>query len=101
MSSKLIPIRPITEETQENDDDMERKIIIGVSVSIAAVVLIVTAIIIYIKKTSNNKISQQLPQISSQPSDKHKSNEKNVHETIEVQNITEENISEVIFEKTN
>ena len=57
-SSTLIPIRPITEDTQENSDDTERKIIIGVSVSIAAVVLIVTAIIIYIKKTSNNKVSE-------------------------------------------
>ena len=100
MSSKLLPVRPLTEDTPENDDDMERKIIIGVSVSIAAVVLIVTAIIIYIKKTANNKVSEELPQISSQASDKAKSNEKAVHETIEVQNITEENISEVIFEKT-
>jgi archaellum component FlaF (FlaF/FlaG flagellin family) len=100
MSSKLLPVRPLAEDAPENDDDMERKIIIGVSVSIAAVVLIVTAIIIYIKKTANNKVSEELPQNSSQASDKAKSNEKAVHETIEVQNITEENISEVIFEKT-
>lgn len=58
MSSKLLPIRPIAEDNPEDSSDMERKIIIGVSVSIAAVVLIVTAIIIYIKKTSNNKISE-------------------------------------------
>ncbi len=97
-TTSVIPIRPASEGESDNTN---QKILIGVIASVVGLIVITAAIIIYLKVSANNKVTEEVPEFSSASdashNDKGKSEEKQ-REMIEVHNITEENISEVIFD---
>lgn len=87
MGSTVIPIHP-SEDTPE--DDTNKKILIGVTTSIGALIVITAIVIIYLKKRAVNKVAEEVPEFSSGSEvshDKGKTDEKQ-RETIQVQNIT-------------
>ncbi len=75
------------------DDSNSSKIMIGVFIAVGLVVLITILVIIYLKRKGANKVADEiLPQFSEDMAGKSAKKE------TEIQNVTEENISEVIFE---
>lgn len=71
--------------------------------SVLGLIAIVGGVIFYLKKQASNKVVDEVPEFSSGSEASHeKGKEKELQrETMEVQNITEENISEVIFDRPN
>jgi hypothetical protein len=99
-TATLVPVHPIADE----QDDTNRKILIGVLCSLAGLIAIVGGGIFYLKKQTSNKVTEEVPEFSSgseASQEKGKEKEQPQRETVEVHNITEENISEVIFERPN
>lgn len=89
----LLPMSPSSNSSPSNNDSNNTStILIGVFVSIGVVVLITIIVIIYLKKRSANKVVDLVPQISEDAASV------NLKQQQEVQNVTEENISEIVFE---
>lgn len=100
-TATMVPVHPIADE----EDSTNKKILIGVLCSVVGLIAIVGGIIFYLKKQASNKVADEVPEFSSGSEASHekgKEKEKEPQrEIVEVQNITEENISEVIFERPN
>ena len=76
---------------------------IGVIASVVGLLLIVGVIIIFLKRQASNKVVDEVPAFSSGSEASHDKGkeERPNRATVEVHNFTEENISEVIFDRPN
>ena len=76
---------------------------IGVIASVVGLLLIVGVIIIFLKRQATNKVVDEVPPFSSgSEASREKGKEERPNRgAIEVHNVTEENISEVIFDRPN
>jgi hypothetical protein len=76
---------------------------IGVIASVVGLLVIVGVVITCLKRQANNKVVDEVPEFSSGSEASHEKGkeEKPQREIIEVHNVTEENISEVIFDRPN
>jgi hypothetical protein len=92
MDSQVIPVHPVD---NSQADDTNKKIMIGVITSVVGLILITGGIVFYLKRTANNKVVDDIPEFSSGSEVSHEKGEKveKKRDILEVQNITEENIS--------
>jgi hypothetical protein len=73
MDSQVIPVHPVD---KSQADDTNKKIMIGVITSVVALILITGGIVFYLKRTTNNKVTDVIPEFSSGSEPSHEKGEK-------------------------